>query len=647
MTDRAEISFPNSHQIYGYAGKLLRVNLDDGKSISEILDYGMLQKYVGGAALGIAFLYNEVPPGIEWSNPKNRLFIGSGPLGGTRIGGSGSIAVVTKGAMTNGIASTQANGFFGTFLRFSGFDGIILQGAAPHWVYLYIHDGMAEIREATHLIGENTYEVDHIIKEELRKKEREMSVLCIGPAGENLVRFASISADRGHIAAHNGVGAVMGSKRLKAIAVDRGSSAIPLKDKESLSQLAKKILANTRSDKWLDMTLNEGTVGGVPLATKAGFIPVKNYTTSIHIMDPDKLDTYSSQNIRAKFKAKPAPCWACSAKHCHMMEITEGKYTGRIVEEPEYESMAAFSSLVGIDDVTMSIVLASEVDRLGMDSNETGYLISWVMECYEKGILTKGDTDGLEMTWGKGEAVMAMLNKIANRQGFGNVLAEGVMRAAQHVGRGSTNMAIHTMKGNTVRGHDHRVQWLELFDTCVSNTGTIETHKGAPYKLLGLPELYDPLDPEVISTVEAKIKGAMIFEDSLVTCRFQTSCAVDLLCQAVNSATGWNMDFQEAMMVGKRAVNLARVFNLRHGISAELDAPSVRYGSTPLDGIAAGRGIMTHWDKMLRNYYQLMGWDEKTGKPLPQTLSSLGLDFVIPQLWQSTGYPRGDRPMQK
>jgi aldehyde:ferredoxin oxidoreductase len=317
-----------------------------------------------------------------------------------------------------------------------------------------------------------------------------------------------------------------------------------------------------------------------------------------------------------------------------MMEITEGKYAGRIVEEPEYEGMAACSSVVGIDDVATTVVLTNAVDRLGMDINETGWVIGWVMECYEKGILTKEDTDGLEMNWGNGEALMAMLIKIANRQGFGNVLAEGVMRAAQHVGGESTKLAIHTQKGNTPLGHDHRVQWPTLFTLLVSNLGTVETYFRAPFKSLGLPETYDMFDPEAVSTVEAKIKGAMVFEDSLVVCRFQTAHAIDLLRQAVNSATGWDMDFQEAMTVGRRAVNLARAFNLRHGIGAELDAPSVRYGSTPVDGLAAGRSIMPHLDKMLRNYYLQMGWDEVTGKPLPQTLSGLGLDFVIPQLWK-------------
>ncbi len=621
----------DSQQIYGYVGKMVRVDLTKGQSANEMPDEATLRKYVGGAVMGIKLMYDEVPPGVEWSDPENRIFLGTGPLGGTRIGGSGTTAVVTKGPLTNGIASSQANGFFGAFLRFSGFDAIILQGAAPKWVYLYVHDGIVEIRDAAHLLGKNTVEVGSAIKKELGKKEREMSVLCIGPAGENLVKFTCIVVDGGHVAAHNGMGAVMGSKKVKAIAVERGKGAIPLKDGQAVSRLAKDILTWALGNKYTAGAQSAGTVGGVVDLTKAGVIPVKNYTTSVHEITEEKLDTYYFQSVRDKFKAKPDPCWACQAKHCHMMEITEGKYAGRIFEEPEYEGMATFSSLVGIDDVTTTVVLASEVDRLGIDTNEAGWVISFVMECYEKGILTKKDTDGLEMTWGNGEAIMAMLNKIARREGLGDVLAEGVMRAAQHIGGEAPDMAIHTRKGNTPRTHDHRAIWFEMFDTCVSNTGTLETHFAAPYKLLGLPEVNDMFDPMVVSTLEAKVKGAMIFEDSMATCRYNTGTALDLLSEAVNAATGWNFDVQEAMNVGRRGVNLARVFNLRSGIGAELDAPSTRYGSTPTDGVAAGKGIMPHWDKMLRNYYNLMGWGED-GRPLPETLKSLGLDFVIPQL---------------
>jgi aldehyde:ferredoxin oxidoreductase len=628
-TDKKSADRPG---IYGYNGKILRVDLTRGKISHDELDEATLRKYIGGAALGIKYIYDEVPPETDWASPENRLFLGTGPLGGTRIGGSGSICVVAKGAMTNGMASTQANGFLGAFLRFNGYDGIIFQGAAKKWSYLYIHDGKAEIKDAGHLLGKSTMDTETTLKNELKKGEHQASVMSIGPAGENLVRFACMVADGGHVAAHNGVGAVMGSKKLKAIVIDRGTAAVPLKDKETLSIVAKELLANALSDKMNSQTHREGTVGGVVFSTPMGMAPVKNYSTNVHVIAPEKLQMYTAQNIRETFKAKPSPCWACTARHCHKMEVPEGKYKGRIVEEPEFEGMSSCSSLMGISDMITTVVLTSEIDRLGFDVNEIGWLMAWVMECYEKGYLTKKDTDGLEMKWGNSEAILTLMNKTARREGFGNVLAEGVMRAARKIGGEAAKIGIHTMKGNTPRSHDHRVMWQEMFDTCVSNTGTLESHSAAPLKLLGLSPVYEKFDPEVISTVVAKIKGAMVFEDSLVTCRFNTINAVDILCRAVNAATGWDMDLQEAMRVGKRAVNLARVYNLRAGIKAELDAPSARYGSTLADGPFTGKGIMPHWEKMVRNYYKNMGWGEDTGKPLPETLKALELDAVIAQL---------------
>jgi aldehyde:ferredoxin oxidoreductase len=633
MTNAKESNASQSHPLFGYAGKLLRVDLTARKVKAEQLESDILRKYMGGAALGIKYLYDEVPPGVSWSDPANRLFLGTGPLGGTRVGGSGGIAAITKGSLTNGIASSQANGFFGAFLRFSGFDAIILQGATSNWTYLYLHNGIAEFRDASHLVGMNNVEVDAALKKELNKKEHEISILSIGQAGENLVKFACLFTDLGHIAAHNGVGAVMGSKKLKAIVIERGKSPIPLYDREALAKAAKDMLDNTLSTGFGRMIHSDGTIGLIPMSSKAmHVVPVKNYTTNNNFMTDGILENFTSKSIRDRFKAKPAPCWACQAKHCHMMEVPEGKYAGRVFEEPEYEGMAACSTTVGIEDVTMTVVLASEIDWLGMDTNEAGWVMGFAIECYEKGILTKKDTDGMELAWGNGEALMSLLNKIAHREGIGNILAEGVMRASQKIGGQATEMAINTAKGNTPRGHDHRANWWEMFDTIVSNTGTLEAHGGVPFKLLGLDPQYDKFSPEAVSTLVAKGKGAMIFEDSMLTCRYNTSTALDLLCRAVNAATGWNLDVTEAMAVGKRAVNLARVFNIRHGISTKLDAPSTRYGSTLIDGPFAGKGIMPYLEQMLRNYYHHMGWDENTGIPLPKTLTSLGLDFVIPQI---------------
>jgi aldehyde:ferredoxin oxidoreductase len=617
----------------GYAGKLLRVDLSQKTSSVETLDEEFLKKYLGGASLGIKYIYDEVKPGTNWSDPENRLFFGAGPLSGTRIAGTGSMCVVTKGALTNGMASTQANGYFGAFLRFCGYDAMIVQGQSSSWCYIHVlADGQVEFKDAAQLLDKSTFDTERLIKEEQNKRERQMSVACIGPAGENLIKFSVIMADGGHAASKNGTGAVMGSKKLKAIAIDRGTFAIPIKDKDEINTVREELLARVMSNPMAADTYKNGTVGGVLMSAKGGMLPVKNYTAGFFAIEPEKLQNYAAPSIRAAFNAKPSPCWACGAQHCHVFEAPAGtRFAGRLMEEPEYEGMSAFSSQVGITDMVTSVLLAGEADALGMDVNETGWVCGFVMECFEKRTLLLKDLDGLEMKWGNADAIFDLLNKIARRQGIGDVLAEGVMRAAQKIGGEAPKYAIHGQKGNTPRGHDHRVMRFEQFDTAVSNLGTLEAHSQAPLKMLGLPETYNPFDPEVLPLVNAKIKGAMVFEDSLVTCRFQTSNQLDLLCRAVHASTGWEIDIPMALTIGKRAVNLARLFNISHGIDPKLDVPSMRYGSTPLDGPAAGRCVMPQWDRMLQVYYNAMGWDEKTGKPLPETLKSLGLEAAIPQ----------------
>ena len=422
---------------------------------------------------------------------------------------------------------------------------------------------------------------------------------------------------------HNGVGAVMGSKRLKAIVASDGRGGIPLKNGQLLLSLAETMSTEIIHDPWAEHgTYRWGTLDGLfsSASRGGGWLPVKNYTTNIFSIDKDKLDKFSAAYIRGNYEPKRNPCFACPMHHCHMMKIPTGPYAGQMVEEPEYEGMAAWGSATGQTDATATLMLANEVDRLGIDTNEGGWLIGLVMECYEKGIITKEETDGLEMTWGNAEATRALLRKIATRDGFGNILAEGVMRAAQSIGGEAPNFAIHTMKGNTPRGHDHRAIWSEMFDTCVSNTGTLETGRG-------VSRGENPFSAMDISTANAKDKGIMIFEDSTGTCRFTMRGNLELQIQMLNAATGWDLTTPEATQVGRRAVNLMRVFNIRHGISPELDRPSPRYSSTPVDGPNKGRSIIPVWDQMLRNYYDKMGWD-KSGKPLPETLRSLGLEDI-------------------
>ncbi len=616
----------SSHNLGGYAGKLLRVDLTNARLSEERLDEAVLRKYVGGSGLGAKFLYEEVPPDIECFNMENRLILFSGPLGATKIPGGGTFSVSTKGCLTGMATSSQANGFFGAYLKLSGFDGIIIQGAAKKWTYLYIHDGKAEFRDASHLAGKDIWETDDLIKKELGYSRREMSVAGIGPAGENLVKFAAMVADRGHIAGHNGIGAVMGAKKLKAVAVVRGKGRIQLNDPKRISTLAKEIVETIKNDRRFSRLYNYGTLGTYQIVEKVGSLPIKNYTTNVY-PDKTKLPQFTPEYIRGRFQPKPEPCWACQMHHCHESTITEGPYKGLVVEEPEFECLSAMGSQIGNMEVASAMMLTSVVDRLGLEMNETGWVIGLAMECYEKGLITKKDTGGLEMTWGNVEAVGAMLHKIAHREGFGNILAEGAMRAGQHIGGEAPNFAIYTKQGNTPRGYDHRAYWTEMFDKLTSNTSTLESR---PFNAV-LGET--TFSPEEVVSVTTSGKGRMSFEDTLGTCRFATLVDMKILAEAVKAANGWDFDEDEAEMVGLRIVNLTRAYNFRCGHRRELEAPSLRYGSAPVDGPAQGKSIVPVLDKMLDSYYERMGWDKETGKPLPDTLRRLGLEHVIPDVW--------------
>ena len=605
---------PQKHK--GFNGKYLRVDLSEGKTLDWHWDEQCLRAYLGGTGVGAKVLYDEVPPDSDWSSPENKMTIASGPLGGTSVGGSGTISIVTKGALTNGATSVQANGLFGAYMRFSGYDGVVLQGAAESWKYLVLKDRTAELLDAEDLIGLDTYETSDTLKERHGTGPRGASVLSIGPAGENLVRWSGVFVDYGHSASHNGTGAVMGSKKLKAIIAFRGSTRIEVADPEGLREVAQRM--------YEDVEYFTGTVGGVERAEKSGSgtLPIKNYTTNVWEISGEKLDTFGEKPMREKYEVERQPCWACRLHHCSMMRVEEGPYAG-LVEEPEYEQMAAWGPVIDCDDVEAAMMLSGLTDRLGFENNEAGWLTAWVMEGFEERWLTHEKTGGFELRWGDVEGVKKLLHMTAERRGFGDLLAEGVKAASEKLGGKAAEAAIYTLKGNSPRGHDHRTRWAEMFDTCVSNTGTIETHTS----VMG-PDVQGPANPIQISTEVAQTKGLMQFEDSVGTCRFNTRMNQKFIAEAVAAATGWDFTEEEGLTMGRRAVNLMRAYNLRVGIGKEHDRPSARYGSTPVDGPTAGVSIMPHWEEMLRNYYGLLGWDPETGIPLPETLVKLKIGYV-------------------
>lgn len=611
---------------YGYMGRILRVDLTTGSIGDEPLAGELAEQELGGSGLGAAILYREVPPGVAWNDPANRIIMASGPVGGTTLSGAGALALTTKGPMTNLAVTTQANGFWGAFLRFCGYDALILQGCSPHWVYLHIDDGSVSLRDAAAILGKDTWAMEEAIRRELGES-RMLSVFGLGPAGEAGVRYAVVAGDRGHVCSKNGCGAVMGAKRLKAVAVVRGRQAVPVYDKAGLRDNARALVEHAKTSR--PNLYQWGTGGGFSGHAKAGSLPVRNFTTNLY---PEH-EGMNGPYFRTHFEHRSKPCWACRIGHTRYMKVTEGRYRGQEGEEPEYECMVAWGPLIGNTDPGAVVMLSDLTDRLGMDVNEAGWVVAWVMECYARGILTRNDLDGLAMEWGNVEAVRELLQKISRREGIGDLLAEGVMRASRQVGGEAPNLGVYVLKGATPRGHDHRARWSEFLETCVSATGT--TQSLAPVcsadEFFGLPPFPNSFSPWEVAASNAKMDGWYTFIDSLPTCRFVTMHP-PLTLACLNAITGRGLTLDDAMRVGRRAINKLRVFNLRHGLDTALEAPSPRYGSTPVDGPAQGKSIMAHFNWMKAFYFQVAGWDPATGIPLPHTLRALGLEALIADL---------------
>jgi aldehyde:ferredoxin oxidoreductase len=615
-----------SRERSGYMGKILRVDLTDGSMKEEPLKSEVADRYLGGSGFGVEYLYREVAPGVEWDDPGNRIIMASGPMAGTIVSGSGTFSLVTKGAMTNLGVSTQANGFWGAFLKFAGYDALVIQGRSPRWVYLHIGDGEAQLRDASPILGKDTWEMEDAIRQDLGTTKR-MSVFGVGPAGENKVRYAVVAGDKGHVCSKNGCGCVMGSKRLKAVAISRGSHTVPIHDKELLRTKANALLEKAKTNKGGQL-YKWGTGGAFSTHALAGSLPVRNYTTNL-FSEHEKMN---AEYIRTHFEHRNKPCWACGVVHTKFMKVTEGPYTGTEGEEPEYEGMAAWGPMIGNTDPGAVVMLSNLTDKLGLDVNESSWVIAWVMECYEKGLLTRRDLDGLDMPWGDVEAAKTMLEKISRREGVGNLLAEGVKRASEEIGGEAKEMGVYVLTGATPRSHDHRAIWPELLETCVSATGTIQSgiRMTSPGHF-GLPPITNPFSPWEVAGANAKIDGWLVFLDCLPVCRF-ISIDPGLTLDCLNAITGGEVTTSDAMTIGRRIINHLRLFNFRHGLDPRLEVPSPRYGSVPTDGPAQGKSIGPYFQWMKSFYFELMGWDPVTGKPLPAALRSLGLDELIKDL---------------
>ncbi|HEU5196060.1 MAG TPA: aldehyde ferredoxin oxidoreductase N-terminal domain-containing protein, partial [Methylomirabilota bacterium] len=453
----------------GFAGQILRVDLTKRKCWGE--PWGSpadMRDQLGGIGLGSRILYKETRKGkgnVSWDHPDNRLILATGPLAGLPVWGTGGLTVVTIGAGTNGPTSTQANGFFGTNLKYCGYDAIVFQGQAKDWVYLYVDDDRVEIRDAKPYVGKDTWETQDALSADLGMRGHQLSVYSIGPAGETLSRFAAIQGDYGHVASKNGVGAVMGKKKVKAVAIVKGTKALTVNDPRGVVQAADEIAHDIKTDPSARSLYEYGTLPGVVNLSKMGALPIKNYTTNVPEGDITK---WEAPKLREGFDHRGHQCNSCGMHHCHMSVIRQGPHKGKIVDEPEYEGWSGAGWTIGVNaDIDGVAWLNTQLDRACLAVNEFGWVCGWVMEGLEKGWLTKQQV-GFDLKWGDIQGANRLIQMISKREGFGDLLAEGMKRAAEKLGGAAKESAVYTGKGAAPRGHDHRARWEEMLDTATS-----------------------------------------------------------------------------------------------------------------------------------------------------------------------------------
>jgi len=618
----------------GYIGKIIRVDLSSSDIHEESLPgKDVLKKYIGCWGLGLQYLYDMVPPGIKASDPENPLIFMTGPLTGLNLPGATNVTLATKNFNTDfTVGRSHTHGHFGRLLKFAGYDGLIVTGKSDRPVYLWINNDQIELRDASHLWGKtDTHETEDVIKAEIGNEKA--SVAAIGPAGENLVAGGMICNDKNHSFSHSGVGSVMGSKQLKAIAVF-GDQRIPLADRDKVRLMKKEWLNRMRSsdhfgyDKLRANSLKMGDYR--PRARKSGFAG-KNLLQN-------ELNEFGIGLSQQEWTRRPCP--SCPIGCTWDVKVTTGPFAGYYsTAGPGGEPYEASGAILGITEPGSYIYLADQFDLLGIECSMAGCTIAMAIEAYEKGLIKKEQTGGLELKWGDVEAAHALLKKIVYREGIGDTLALGIKSAAEVIGGDAPSFAIN-IKGSAMNLHDWRSFWGVLFSQIVGS-GASWTATGAddfcPEPDAGFPEKTDPFD---ISSkpLEAKMTGIIKFmNDCGGLCMLNTWGTKDVLqlsADSINAATGWDLTREDMFAVGLRVMHLERAFNIRHGLKPEDDwTVTPRLIDPPLDGPAKGKSMKPYLVGMVKEYYRLMDWDERTGKPWKATLRDAGLEDVIKDLW--------------
>ncbi len=606
-------------------GRFLRINLSTGEMMVESVAEQVRMDFVGGRGFGINYLYQELTPGIDPLGEHNKLIVLNGVLAGTTAQAVSRWMVYTKSPLTGALARSVAGADFGAWLKFAGYDFIIVEGKADTPVYIHLTSDSCQIHDAGDLWGKDTRETQDWLGQ---RHGRDTRIACIGPAGENLVKYAAIVSGR-RTAGRCGTGTVMGSKKLKAIAITARRS-LHLHDPAGFKQLAKEQIDLIHASKAYHHHKEMGTTTTQDVTNNMGIFPVRNFRYG-RLLDYEKLmgDEYR------KLRTGEFGCYSCSARCGKAHFVPDGPYAGAYSEGPEYETIWAFTGPIESPHVEATIAADQLCDDLGLDTISTGNCIGFAYELYEKGILTKGDTAGLELTYGNHSPMIALVKKIALREGIGDILAEGSMRAAAIIGKGAEAYALH-VKGLELPGYEPRGAKSQGFSYATSNIGAAHTYGYARQEIFGAtePRAVDRFAEEDNADIVVFNQDQTAMREVGIVCSFAGGWGwlPRLLGKMLVAVTGIEQfaDSEYLQRVGERIVNLERAFNVREGFNRQQDNLPRRMLSEPLlTRGAPGEGQMVRdLDKFLDRYYQVRGWTED-GIPSPQKLNELGLSYVL------------------
>jgi aldehyde:ferredoxin oxidoreductase len=615
--------------MFGYAGKFLYVDLTQKKFKTEILEAGFCGKYIGGNGFAIRLLYDNTKAGIDPLSQENVLVFAVGPFAGTTVPTSGKYIVQAKSPLTNFMGESVSSGAFGQALKRAGYDAIVIKGRSEKPTYLFVDDDMVHFSDAKKLWGKDALETSALIIDEIG--DENVGTATIGPAGENLVRFANITNDRTRQAGRAGMGAVMGSKNLKALAI-RGTNSVEVQDLDKLMEVCKDLYEKCQGA-GTEAYRVYGTPASVMIHQIAGVLPTRNWQQSTF----ESAENMSGDLINERYLVKVAACSGCPIGCEHVAAVEEGAYTG-LRYSIEWETIYSLGAECGVGYLPVILKAGDLCDRLGLDTISTGVTIGWAMECFQKGLLTKNQTDGIELTFGNHEALIDIIKKIAYRQGFGDLLAEGVKKASKKLGKESEHFAMHN-KGLELPGYDLRAMKASALGFTTSTRGGCHLRSSMyDFDFRGWGEVDRFKADKSYGGIVKEREDLWAIVDSLILCKFirgvvydpkSPATAYEKFSELYTLVTGIEMTADSLRRSGERIYNLEKAYNVREGWIRKDDYPPPRVMKDPIpDGPSKGSLVTKEeFDMMLDAYFNSRVWSSD-GIPTKQKLGELGLDDV-------------------